>query len=192
MARDWPQLRCHHIAPLWCQEHNSRLIALIWCKKSAGQLSPASTQHCKTSPLYWNKNDVCFFPFTQKPAPFNYKHHPNVPQLQSTWAGFKGLPCWNDLEVRGGTEPCPATTLGSQLRTHLQRAPRTHRNKHCLEQNSAQGNTCPYSSDSAKTGRHLDNHIAERAMSDTRNKTWHLLPYERRKKFPWDFRFSEC
>lgn len=63
-----------------------------------------------------------------QPAPLNYKHHPNVPQPQSIWAGFQGLPCWHDLEAGGRTEPCSVTRLDSWLPTHLQRAPSTHRN----------------------------------------------------------------
>lgn len=54
------------------------------------------------------------------------------------------------------------------------------------------GNTCPYSSDSAERGRYLENCAAERAMSDARKQTWHLLPYGRRKKVPCDLGFSEC
>lgn len=116
----------------------------------------------------------------QKPVPLSYKHDPNVPYPQSL-AGCQGLPCWHDLEAGRGTEPCPATTLGSQIPTHLQRAPNAHRNMDCLEHNHVQRNTLSNCSDSAKMGRYLDNHTAERTMSVTRNNTWHLLPYERRK-----------
>ena len=53
------------------------------------------------------------------------------------------------------------------------------------------GNTCPHSSDSAERGRYLEICMAERAMSDSRKKTRHLLPYGRRKKVPCDFGLSE-
>lgn len=54
---------------------------------------------------------------------------------------------------------------------------------YCLEQNNVQENTCPYSSDSAKMGRYLDNHIAERAMSDTRKETGIYCHMREEKRF---------
>lgn len=115
---------------------------------------------------------------------------PKSSTVNMGWLPRAALLAW--LGGWGVTDPCPATTLGSQLPTHLQRAPSTHRTMHCLEQNRVQGNTCPYSSGSAKMRGYLGNYTAERAMSDTRHKTWHLLLYERRKQFLCHFRFSEC
>lgn len=62
----------------------------------------------------------------------------------------------------------------------------------CRTEPHVPGNTCPYSRDSAERGRYLENYTAEKAISDSRKKTWHLLPYGRRKKVPCDFGFSEC
>lgn len=42
---------------------------------------------------YDTKKEVCSFLLTQKPAPLNYKHHPNVLRLQSTHAGLQELLC---------------------------------------------------------------------------------------------------
>lgn len=101
-------------------------------------------------------------------------------RTHSPWLAAKG--CLAGMTWRLGEGQSPALPPHWAHRSlPICKEPPTHTGI-CTAQNTiVQRNTLSNCSDSAKMGRYLDNHTAERTMSITRNNTWHLLPYERRK-----------
>lgn len=75
-----------------------RLIGLKWCKDEWGKfLMSTSTSLLlvhSTAKLAYGTKKFSFAPshLPRKPAPLNYKHHPNVSQPGSTRAALQGLP----------------------------------------------------------------------------------------------------